>query len=128
MYLEYRKAGADPMEEPERHAPQTVAFPIANNYVKQGCADWGRGGVAHPILSNLQESWSKSSHAARELAIVFSVTFFSNNSWSIHQNAPPPPSRGCLGTSLVLRNFLHEKGYKKNQMPPKVQLWIHPLR
>ena len=48
---------------------------------RQGCADWGHGGRrAPPIFSNLQESWSKGSHAARELATVFSVTFFSNNS------------------------------------------------
>ena len=43
-----------------------------------------------PIFSNLQECWSKVSHAARELATVFSVTLlFSNNSWSIGQDAPP---------------------------------------
>lgn len=41
-----------------------------------------------PIASYLQGSWSKVSHAARELAKVFSVTFFSNISWSIGQNAP----------------------------------------
>ena len=46
-----------------------------------------------PILSNLQESWSKGSHAARELATVFSVTFFSNNRWSIGQNALQKVSR-----------------------------------
>ena len=42
----------------------------------------GLGGVAHQIFSNLQESWSKGSHAAIELATKFSVTFscFSNNS------------------------------------------------
>jgi len=32
-----------------------------------------------PMFSNLQESWSKGSHAARELATVFSVTFFFSN-------------------------------------------------
>ena len=41
----------------------------------QGCADGGRGGVAPPILSNLQECWSKVSQAARGLTTVFSVTF-----------------------------------------------------
>ena len=51
----------------------------------------GREGVTLPIFSNLRESWSKGSHAARELATVFSVTsfFLSNNSWSIGQSAPP---------------------------------------
>ena len=47
----------------------------------QRCADGGVEG-ALPIFSNSQESWSKVSHAARELATVFSVTFlfvFSNN-------------------------------------------------
>ena len=33
------------------------------------------GDVAPPIFSNLQESWSKGSHAARELAKVFSLSF-----------------------------------------------------
>ena len=35
------------------------------------------GGGASPVFSNLQESWSKGSHAGRELATVFSVMFFS---------------------------------------------------
>ena len=44
----------------------------------------------------------KISHAARELATVFSVAIFvSNNRWSIGQNAPPP-NRRCLGTSLKI--------------------------
>ena len=67
----------------------------------QGSADEGTS--CPPISSNLQESWSKVSHAARELATVFSVTFFlSNNSWSIGQNA----NSRCLDTSLlrVLQN------------------------
>ena len=47
-------------------------------------------GVTPPILSNVQESWSKFSHVAGELATLFFVTvFFSKNSWSIGQ--PPPP-------------------------------------
>ena len=64
------------------------------------------GASRPPIFSNWQESRSKVSHAARELATVFSVTFrfcFSNNSWSIGQNAPPP-NRWCLGTSLQANN------------------------
>ena len=56
-------------------------------------------GGATPIVSNLQESWSKVSHAARELTTLFSVTFLGNNSsWSIGQNAPL--KRRCLGTAL----------------------------
>ena len=47
------------------------------------------GGVTPPVFSDLQESWSKGSYTARELATAFSVTFFlSNNTWSIGQNAP----------------------------------------
>ena len=52
------------------------------------CRLGGVGDVTPPIFSNLQESWSKGSHAAGDLATVFSMTFFlSNNSWSIGQNA-----------------------------------------
>jgi len=52
------------------------------------------GGVGHPtppIFSNLQESWSEFSQAARGPATVFSVTFFifSKNSWSVGQHTPP---------------------------------------
>ena len=49
-----------------------------------------------PIFSNLQKSWSKGSHAGRELATVISVILFflSNNNWSVGQNAPPPPTEG----------------------------------
>ena len=37
----------------------------------------GRWGASRPpILSKLQERWSKGSHVARELATVSSVTFF----------------------------------------------------
>ena len=61
----------------------------------------GVGGVT-PIVSNLQESWSKVSHAARELTTLFSVTFLGNNSsWSIGQNAPPLKGR-CLGTHTTV--------------------------
>jgi len=45
----------------------------------------GVGGVAPPLFSNLQESWSKGSNAGRELATVFSVTF-------CFLTPPPPPS------------------------------------
>ena len=42
-----------------------------------------------PIFSKMQESWSKSAHAAREMIAVMSVTFsfFSNGRWSNGQNA-----------------------------------------
>ena len=44
-----------------------------------------------PIFSKMQESWSKSGYAARELITVISVTFSfsSNSSWSNGQNALP---------------------------------------
>jgi len=44
-----------------------------------------------PIFSKMQESWSKSGYAAREMITVISVTFsfFSNSSWSNGQNALP---------------------------------------
>ena len=50
------------------------------------------------------------SHAARKLTIVFSVTFFlfSNNSWSIGQNAPP---HWCLGTLLFGRGVVITYSY-----------------
>jgi len=49
------------------------------------------------MFSNLQESWPKGNH----VATVFSVTCFSNNSWSIGQNVPLlPPNRRCLSTLL----------------------------
>ena len=38
--------------------------------------DGGVGGMTSPIFSNLPESWSKVSHAARELVTSLSVTFF----------------------------------------------------
>ena len=54
-----------------------------------------------PIFSKMQESWSKSGYAAREMITVISVTFsfFSNGSWSNGQNALPLMK--CLGTSLT---------------------------
>jgi len=44
-----------------------------------------------PIFSKMQESWSKSGYAAREMITVISVTFsfFSNGSMSNGQNALP---------------------------------------
>ena len=52
--------------------------------------------LAPPISWNLQGS-----HVGKDLTIAFSGTLvFSNNSWSIGQNAPPPPNRKCLGASL----------------------------
>ena len=65
----------------------------------QRCAYGGMGmGASCPIFSNLQESWSKLSHAAGKLATVFSVAFFGNNSSSIGQNAP----NRYLSTSLYM--------------------------
>ena len=51
---------------------------------------WGRH-ASPPIFSNLQESWSKLSHAPRELATVLCETFlFRKNGWSVGKNAPLP--------------------------------------
>ena len=52
----------------------------------QGCAN----GASRPtVFLKLQESWSKVSHAARELATVYFMwPFFSNNNLSIGQNTP----------------------------------------
>ena len=51
------------------------------------------------MSSNLQERWSKVSHAARELATVFSVTFLLF--LVIGQLVKTPPlNRSYLGTSL----------------------------
>ena len=57
------------------------------------------GGVAPPIFSNLQESWSKVNQALRGFATVFSVSFsFSNNLvnniWGQLVITPPPPPTG----------------------------------
>ena len=44
------------------------------------------------MVSKSQESWSKVSHAAREMVTVFSLNFrLSNSSWSNSQSALPPP-------------------------------------
>ena len=52
------------------------AFLSALKVLIRDVPNGGVGGrVMHPIFSDLQESWLKGSHAARELAIVFSVTF-----------------------------------------------------
>ena len=62
----------------------------------------GRCGARHaPQLSYLQGSWSKVSNAARELATVFSVTFFSVTIAGQFVNKPPPNGK-CLGTQLPL--------------------------
>jgi len=59
------------------------------------------GALRHPIISNLQDSWSKVSHAARELATVFSVTFSSFLVAIVGQFVERPPNGKCLGTSLT---------------------------
>ena len=45
-------------------------------YSDQGYANGSVGEALRPVVSNLQESWSKVSRAARGLATVFSVTSF----------------------------------------------------
>ena len=50
---------------------------LMNCHFYRGFAGWGHEGMSRPpIFSNLRESWSKISQAARGLATVFSVTFF----------------------------------------------------
>ena len=41
----------------------------------QGCAGGRRGACRPPVLSTFAESWSKVSHAAKELATAFYVIF-----------------------------------------------------
>jgi len=61
-------------------------------------------GASRPtIFSSLQDSWSKVSHDARELATVLSVAFFLVTIVGQIVKMPPPPlQQKCLGTSLVL--------------------------
>ena len=63
-----------------------LTFPIDQGFVN--------GGVG-------AESWSKVSLATRELATVFSVTFFFVTIIGQLIKAPPPPNGKCLGTSLL---------------------------
>ena len=54
-----------------------------------------RLGASHPpLFSNLQENWSKGSHAARELATVFSVTLFLVKIVGQLVKTPPTPTEG----------------------------------
>jgi len=55
---------------------------------------WGVGALSPSIFSNLQEGWSKGSHAARELATVFSVTSFLVTIVSQLVKTPPSPTEG----------------------------------
>jgi len=66
-----------------------------------GGANCGVWEASHPpIYSNLQESWSKGSRAARELATVFSVTFiFVTIVGQLVKHLPPPAfNRRCFDT------------------------------
>ena len=54
---------------------------------------WGAS-TPPPIFSNLQESWSKSSYAARELVTVFSVTFVFLVTIVGQLIKTPPPTEG----------------------------------
>ena len=66
--------------------------------------DVGAWGASRPqIFSNLQESWSEVRNAARELATVFSVTFFIK---LVIWSKRPLPNRRCLVTSLLIKWFL----------------------
>ena len=62
----------------------------------------GWGVMLLPILPKLQESWSKVSHAAREVITVFSETFSLVTVVGQMTQTPPPPDGKCLSTSLVM--------------------------
>ena len=51
------------------------------------------GASRPPISSNLQESWSKASHAARELVTVCSVTYFLLTIVGQLVKTPPPQQK-----------------------------------
>ena len=73
-------------------------------YSVQGCASGGGVEGRHtPKIVRFARSWSKVDHVAREFTIVFFLTFFITNKWSICET-PPPPNGKCLGTSLVQCN------------------------
>ena len=57
----------------------------------QGFADEGVVGCHAPNIVKIARKFVKVGHAAREMVTVFSVTFFSNSSWSNGQNAPLLP-------------------------------------
>ena len=79
---------------------------------KQECADggWGRRHAPNLFKFAIKLIKKSVSHAAGELATVYSVTFFSNNSWSIGQNAPSPKER-CLGKLLHQSTLQHNLYY-----------------
>ena len=64
----------------------------------QGCPGGEFGGVTPPILSNLQESWSKVKRVGQKSKVK--RAYHSKNSWSTGQT-PPPPDGKCLGKSLA---------------------------
>ena len=61
---------------------------------------WGNGGVIPRICLKLQESLSKASRAAEEVATAFFVTCFLVTTDS-HMVKTHPPYGKCLGTSLI---------------------------
>ena len=76
------------------------------------------GRSSPPKFSKLYESWSKVSHAAREMVTVFSDTFFSNSSWSNDQSAAPLHWKG-VGASLKIDAIYSEaESRKKLNLPP----------
>ena len=52
------------------------------------------------IFSKLQESWSKVSHAARDMVTVFSSTLFLVLVAVVTQMVKTPPKGKCFGTPL----------------------------
>ena len=68
---------------------------------RQGRADWGRGGVTPSNVFKFARNLIKGQPCCKRVGNnIFCDLFFSNNSWSIGQNALPPNKR-CLRTSLL---------------------------
>ena len=65
----------------------------------------GVGAARPPIFSTLHESWSKVSHAARELATFFFVTVFLFLVKIVGHLVKRPHNRKCLGTFLLSPMF-----------------------
>ena len=77
--------------------------------------DGGMGGVMPPLFIKFARKLIKSqkvSHAAKELATVFSVTFLLATIVGQLVKTPPPPSGKCIGKSLLALENLREKIFR----------------
>ena len=102
----------------EKHCSMAINSNVsANTVCMQGRSDGGSGRVRSPNAFKFLKSLSIVSHAARELATVFSGTFLYLFLTSIvGQLVKTPsstlPNRRCLGTSLCVCTFKNNKVYK----------------